>query len=96
VSTQDVAEAVRQINWLIPALPISDGEALRTILAENARLSALVEEAGRVMEPFADGASYLHPSSPDDGITLDGIEARAWRALASLAQQIKDRTHDQS
>ena len=48
----------------------SAGLALR---AENKALKG-------ALEPFADAACHLHPNQPDDGLTLDGIEVRHWRA----------------
>lgn len=47
-------------------------EILRLRLIASALLGAL--------KPFADACIHLHPSQPDDGLTLDGIEVRQWRA----------------
>ena len=48
--------------------------------------------ADQAIAPFAEGASYLHPSQPDDGVTIDGIKVRAWRALAALAAEMEEKS----
>lgn len=61
----------------------------------NNRTAPTVSEAMRCPEvmalvealrPFADGAMHLHPATPNDATTLDGISAGEWRAAyAALA-----------
>ena len=48
---------------------------LLTLIASH---DALVQAAG----PFAEVAEHLHPASPNEGLTLDGIEVGQWRALS--------------
>jgi hypothetical protein len=41
------------------------------------------------LKPFADASEHLHPSTPDDGVTLDGIAVRHWRAAwAAIAKAL--------
>jgi hypothetical protein len=42
-----------------------------------------LREAEGALRPFSEAAVHLHPSQPNDGLTLDGIEVRHWRAAAS-------------
>jgi hypothetical protein len=60
-------------------------ERLRCWNEANKRVRALLE----ALEPFAEAASHLHPSQPDDGLTLDGIEVRHWRAAAQAVAMAK-------
>lgn len=59
------------------AAGIVDGWRERAERAE-ARCRAL-EEA---LRPFAEACAHLHPSQPDDGVTLDGFEVRDFRCAA--------------
>lgn len=59
------------------AAGIVDGWRERAERAE-ARCRAL-EEA---LRPFAEACAHLHPSQPDDGVTLDGFEVRDFRRAA--------------
>lgn len=34
------------------------------------------------LKPFAEACAHLHPSQPDDGVTLDGFEVRDFRRAA--------------
>lgn len=47
-----------------------------------------IDKAIKALEPFAEGASHLHPSLPDDGLTLDGIEVRHWRYAAQALSDL--------
>lgn len=53
-------------------------------------LSALAE-AGEALGPFAEACAHLHPSHPDDGVTLDGIEVRHWRRAAEVYRALAPR-----
>ena len=45
-----------------------------------------IEALRKALEPFADACIHLHPSQPDDGLTLDGFEAGDFRrARAALS-----------
>ena len=59
------------------AAGIVDGWRERAERAE-ARCRVL-EEA---LRPFAEACAHLHPSQPDDGVTLDGFEVRDFRCAA--------------
>ena len=41
---------------------------------------ALAAQLASALEPFADACHHLHPSSPDEGVTLDGMTVGEWRA----------------
>jgi hypothetical protein len=47
-----------------------------------------LRKALEALKPFAFAASFLHPSLPDDGLTLDGIEAGAWRRAYTAYEAI--------
>jgi len=66
---RELAEALEDQNAL------RDRALDRTIRAQRAEAALL---------PFAEAAAHLHPSQPDDGTTLDGIEVRHWRAAAQV------------
>ncbi len=56
--------------------------------ASPSAIRSMVEElqaARKALEPFAEAADHLHPSQPDDALTLDGIEVRHWRAARAAA-----------
>lgn len=40
------------------------------------------------LKPFAEAAAHLHPSNPDDGTTLDGLEVRDWRRAAAAYEAL--------
>lgn len=49
------------------------------IFAEAAARIRVLEAA---LRPFAEACAHLHPSQPDDAVTLDGFEARDFRRAA--------------
>lgn len=51
---------------------------------ERATSSARISTLEEAVRPFAEAARHLHPGSPDDGLTLDGIEVRHWRRAQTL------------
>lgn len=65
-------------------LPPTPAEAMRCH-----EVMALVE----ALRPFAEAAMHLHPATPNDATTLDGIDAGQWRAayaaLAALEQEAR-------
>jgi hypothetical protein len=61
-----------------------------TVLSLLSRLSTAADRERVLVEalrPFAEAACHLHPSQPDDGLTLDGITAGEWRAAARALTQ---------
>lgn len=40
---------------------------------------ALADRLLAALAPFAEAAEHLHPSTAEDGVTLDGIKVSAWR-----------------
>lgn len=60
-----------------------------TLRAAAARLRELSE----ALKPFGEASCHLHPSHPDDGLTLDGIEVRHWRRAGQLTPAQLTETH---
>lgn len=84
--------AIREASGLgdrpmLDELPAEIGK----IAARAQSAEPLLAEAAWVLEPFAEAADHLHPGNPDDGLTLDGVEVRAWRAARTLSAKLKDR-----
>lgn len=60
-------------------------EANAKAIGENIRMALAAPALLKAIEPFAEASTHLHPSQPDDGLTLDGVEVRHWRAAAAAA-----------
>lgn len=54
-------------------------DALDELSRRTWRESLMLE----ALKPFAAASEHLHPANPDDGVTLDGIKVRHWRAAWS-------------
>lgn len=53
----------------------------------NIRLISAAPDLLDALRPFADAIQYLHPSHPDDGVTLDGFKVSdVRRAAAAIAK----------
>lgn len=59
-----------------------------TATAEHAKLQLQASLLLEALRPFAEACQHLHPSLPDDGLTLDGIEVRQWRAAYAAVQLV--------
>lgn len=76
----------RAVEYRRSDLPPTPAEAMRC-----PEVMALVE----AMRPFAEAAMHLHPATPNDATTLDGIDAGQWRAAyASLSALEKAVRHE--
>lgn len=51
-------------------------------------VSEVLNAAAGALKPFAEASEHLHPSHPDGGLTLDGIEAGQWRAAHRAYHEI--------
>jgi hypothetical protein len=61
----------------------------------NARLIAAAPDLLAALRPFAEASEHLHPALPDDGVTLDGIKVRYWRAAwAAIAKALGPSAQD--
>lgn len=83
-SPEALREAVERLQSLNltadAALPMS----FSWVRPDVETLLSALQEAREALGPFAEACSHLHPSQPDDGVTLDGIEARQWRRAAEV------------
>jgi hypothetical protein len=65
-------------------------EAARRLAEADARMQRGVE----ALKPFAEACAHLHPSHPDNGVTLDGFKVadfrRAAEVYAALSQAPSD------
>lgn len=78
-----VSEAVERLRVYMDE---SDG----FVSVPNADLAILLasHEALRLAAlPFAEAAEHLHPASPNDGETLDGMKVGQWRALSLAVEE---------
>jgi hypothetical protein len=57
-------------------------ESVQAVIDERDALSARVRALEVALKPFAESAAHLHPSHPDDGLTLDHVEVCLWRRAA--------------
>ncbi|MFN3582961.1 hypothetical protein [Phenylobacterium sp.] len=85
---REAGEATGRLE-MSEAVGIVDGWRERATTAESQRDTALalVRRMVEGMEPFGEASAHLHPSQPDDGVTLDGIEVRHWRRVAALLSE---------
>jgi hypothetical protein len=45
---------------------------------------ARMQRAAEALKPFAEACAHLHPSQPDDGVTLDGFKVADFRRAAEV------------
>lgn len=62
---------------------------VRSVLSDFARLTAENERLRGALEPFAEACSHLHPSQPDEGVTLDGFTCADFRRAYTIWNELR-------
>jgi hypothetical protein len=66
-------------------------EAARRLADDDARM----QRAAEALRPFAEACAHLHPSQPDNGVTLDGFKVADFRRAAEVYAAISQAPSDE-
>lgn len=80
---REISKLAREAGEATGRLAMSEAAGIVDGWRERAeRAEARCRVLEEALRPFAEACAHLHPSQPDDGVTLDGFEVRDFRSAA--------------
>lgn len=78
-----------QFGNSVEHLCVVERDDIRTLLSSYDEMKGRIEEAERLMEPFAAKGRAIHPSWSDEYLCEDSLPAGTFRAAASFVSREK-------